>query len=111
MNTLKFFLKFRKIDLGTKPFLSFSLALNEFLEFIQHPSFDELGDFLWFLGINNPWSIRKIMWRGNFHIDTNYPFLISYKELSTKGTRQMHYKARRAVLETSSNISIKLTIK
>lgn len=111
MNTLKFFLHFRRMDLKTRPFFNIRLAFGELLELIQSPSFDEFGDLLWFLGINNPWSIRKIIWRDNHSLDIRYSFLMSYKELSTKGTRQVLYKKRLATLNMSSNFKNNLESK
>lgn len=105
MNILKFFLHFKEMDLRTRPFFDLRLAFGEALEFIQSPSSDEFGDLLWFLGINNPWSIRKIIWRENFPLDVKYTFLMSYKELSTKGERQALYRARLATLNMSSNLN------
>lgn len=86
---------------SAKAHFNLLLAIGELLEFFQAPSFDEFGDFLFFLGINNPWSIRKILWRdpsvSPYDIASS-KFMLEYVELSKRSERISLYEFRCQVL-------------
>lgn len=83
------------------PSLDMKRALSEFIEYVMSGfSNDELGDVLFFLGIENRWSLRKRLWRNNvlacnahlrLKLISNDAFLLNYNEFSTRFNRQEEF--------------------
>lgn len=83
------------------PTLNIRNLILELAEFMIEPSWDELGDVFFMLGIKNPWSFRKIIWRGTYITQRcklartrclRLKGMRSYIEKSTKDDRQTIYR-------------------